>query len=83
LTQKQGAQGDFDELADPPQGVHYDPSDRKFLAVAAAHKERPPILQALDSKWWGWQAALATIGVKIHFLCPEIEQKYGEKMEGK
>ncbi len=31
----------------------FDPSDRKFVALAAAHPEHPPILQAVDSKWWG------------------------------
>jgi hypothetical protein len=73
----------FDELPDPPQGITYDPSDRKFLAVAAAHEEHPPILQSFDSKWWGWRAALAEIGVQVHFLCqPEIEAKHRQKMKG-
>jgi hypothetical protein len=58
----------------------YDPSDQKFLAVAAAHPDRPPILQALDSKWWGWQSALGAIGVTIDFLCPgEIAAKHADK----
>ncbi len=70
----------FLELARPPDGVLYDPSDQKFLAVAAAHPDRPPILQALDSKWWGWQSALGAIGVTIDFLCPgEIVAKHVEK----
>ena len=74
---------DFEELPDPPSGVRYDPSDRKFLAVAAAHRERPPILQAMDSKWWGWCDALAKIGVHVHFLCEsEIQQKHRKKMKG-
>lgn len=73
---------DFEELPQPPQNVFYDPSDRVFLAVAATHSEKPPILQSLDSKWWGWQEALEEIGVSIYFLCPEeIEQKHREKME--
>lgn len=81
LTLKAGDQEDFEELPSPPDGVHYDPSDRKFLAVAAAHDDKPPILQALDSKWWGWQDALAVAGVKIHFLCPtEVARKFREKM---
>jgi len=71
----------FAELPSPPEGVHYDPSDRKFLAVAAAHPEHPPIWQALDSKWWGWTAALAEAGISVHFLCPEeIARKHREKM---
>jgi hypothetical protein len=72
---------EFVELATPPSGVVYDRSDRKFLAVAAAHEEHPVILQSFDSKWWGWTAALATIGVHIHFLCEhEIAKKYEQKM---
>jgi len=72
---------DFAELPSTKDGVSYDRSDRKFLAVAAAHPEHPPILQALDSKWWGWQVSLAKCGVTIHFLCPEeIAAKYGQKM---
>lgn len=71
----------FSELPKPARGSTYDPSDRKFLAVAAAHPEHPPILQAFDSKWWGWQAELEKVGVTIHFLCaPEIAEKYREKM---
>lgn len=72
---------DFDVLPAPPEGIVYDRSDRKFLAVAAAHQEHPPILQSFDSKWWGWRAALAKIGVRIHFLCQkDIARKHREKM---
>lgn len=71
------------ELPPPPAGISYDPSDRKFLAVAFAHADHPPILQSLDSKWWGWQEALARHGVSIHFLCPdEIAAKHATKMGG-
>ena len=71
----------FVELGTPPKGTVYDPSDRKFLAVAAAHAAHPPILQSFDSKWWGWTEALAKIGVTIHFLCPRaIAKKHAEKM---
>lgn len=79
ITPKATDPSDFDEL--PPTGVSYDPSDRKFLAIAAAHLEHPPILQALDSKWWGWTASLKKVGIAIHFLCPEIEASYAEKMQ--
>ena len=73
---------DFRELPPPAGDLAYDRSDRKFLAVAAAHPDHPSILQSLDSKWWGWQNDLAEIGVTIHFLCPAaIEAKYAEKME--
>lgn len=80
ITPKTADRTDFEELPRSRDGVSYDPSDRKFLAVAAAHPEHPPILQATDSKWWGWKKSLAHAGISIHFLCPEIEQKYREKM---
>lgn len=83
LTPKAGDAEDFEELASPPEGITYDRSDQKFLAVAAAHAEHPAILQSFDSKWWGWQTSLAAIGVTIHFLCPEaIQAKHAEKFDG-
>ena len=60
---------------------NFDNSDRKFVAVANAHPTKPPILQATDSKWWGWKDALAEGGITVHFLCPEYAgTKYAEKM---
>lgn len=59
----------------------FDKSDRKFVAAANAHCEKPPILQATDSKWWGWKDALAEVGITVHFLCPEYAKvKHSEKM---
>lgn len=59
---------------------NFDRSDRKFVAVANAHKDKPTILQATDSKWWGWKNALAEVGITVQFLCPEyVEAKYTEK----
>jgi hypothetical protein len=81
ITAIAGAEEGFEELPPPEDGTVYDPSDRKFLAVAAAHGERPPLLQSFDSKWWGWQEALAKVGVTIHFRCPDdIAKKHAEKM---
>ena len=47
----------------------FDPSDRKFVAVALAHPEKPPILQAVDSLWWGVREALHQNGVRVDFIC--------------
>ena len=59
----------------------FDKSDRKFVAVANAHPDKPPILQATDCKWWEWKDALAESGITVYFLCPEyVEAKYAEKM---
>jgi hypothetical protein len=82
LTPKPDDAQDFVELPALPAGLAYDPADRKFIAVAAAHDDHPPVLQALDSKWWGWREALAAAGVTIRFLCPaEIARKFHEKMD--
>jgi hypothetical protein len=76
LTPNGGDTG-FDELPVPHDGTRYDPSDCKFLAVAAAHPDHPPILQALDSRWYGWVEALRACDVTIHFVCrDEIERLY-------
>ena len=59
----------------------FDFSDRKFVAVANAHDEKPPIAQATDSKWVGWEKALMECGIKVAFLCPEyIRRVYAKKM---
>lgn len=81
ITPKHNDPEDFLELPASQQGIVYDPSDRKFLAVAAAHPEHPPLLQSFDSKWWGWQSALSSQGITIHFLCEHaIQQKHAAKM---
>ena len=48
----------------------FDKSDRKFVAAANAHPDKPPILQATDTKWWGWKNALAEVGIGVDFICP-------------
>ncbi|MBW7876124.1 MAG: hypothetical protein H3C47_09065 [Candidatus Cloacimonetes bacterium] len=61
--------------------TNFDNSDRKFVAVANAHQDKPPILQATDSKWWGWESALAEVGITVVFLCPDyVKTKYAKKM---
>lgn len=60
----------FESFPDHPELANFDPPDRKFVAVACAHPETPPILQAADSKWLGWSEALAAHEVIVDFLCP-------------
>jgi len=72
----------YDEFPNHDGLKEFDKSDRKFVAVANAHSEKPPILQATDSKWWGWKEALQKVGITVCFLCPEYtETKHAEKME--
>jgi len=71
----------YDEFPGHDGLARFDNSDRKFIAVAYAHPEKPPVLQATDSKWWGWKDALNEVGITVHFLCPDYAMaKYAEKM---
>jgi hypothetical protein len=71
----------YQEFPDHAGLIDFDPSDQKFVAVSNAHPDKPPILQATDSKWWRWKDVLAEIGIEVHFLCPDyIDAKYKEKM---
>ena len=73
----------YNEFPEHDGLVNFDISDRKFVAAANAHPEKPPILQAADSKWWGWKDALEEVGITPYFLCPGyIEAKYDKKMGG-
>jgi hypothetical protein len=53
----------------------FDVADRKFVATSNAHKAKPPILQAVDSKWKSWEPALNECGIKIEWLCPETAKR--------
>jgi hypothetical protein len=61
----------FAEFPDQALQAEFDPADRKFAAVANAHADRPPILQAGDCKWVDWSERLALAGVRVEFLCKE------------
>jgi len=61
---------DFAEFPADPRLAEFDPDDRKFVAVARAHPQHPPILQALDSEWWHCRETLAENQVDVTFLCP-------------
>jgi len=72
--------GSYQEFPKHHGLAHFDPSDRKFVALAAAHPSSPCILQAFDSKWWGFRHILRECGVAVTFVCPEeIELRYRKK----
>lgn len=74
----------FEEFPDPLLETQFDPSDRKFAAVAHAHHAKPPIWQAADSKWLNWWERLQAKGVAVEFLCPEdVCQFFHSKFPGK
>jgi hypothetical protein len=63
----------FDEFPDDPELSGFDPSDRKFVAIASALS--PDVLNASDTDWWPVRKALIRNGVRIQFLCPELMTK--------
>lgn len=69
ISPKPGTEDDFEEFPEHEGLADFDPSDRKFVAVAAALGPHAPILQALDSKWWGWRKPLKECGITVRFLC--------------
>ncbi len=73
LNQEQTLFAEFP--ADKALEAAFDPADRKFVAAANAHPERPPILESADSKWLGWELSLARHGIRLEVLCRrELEE---------
>ena len=70
----------FHEFPDQALQPDFDAPDRKFPAVANAHHNKPPILQAADCKWLNWWPALHATGITVDFVCPvDICGFYGKK----
>ena len=63
ITPVDGLEINFEEFPDDPALKKFDEDDRKFIAVAYAHRDRPPILQAVDGKWRTFREALLQNGV--------------------
>jgi hypothetical protein len=71
----------FDEFPDHLALKNFDNADRKFVAVAAAHPGKPEIVQAGDSKWWGWKTALEECGINLNLPCEdELKAKWEAKI---
>jgi hypothetical protein len=62
----------FAEFPNDPELEKFDQSDRKFVAVALATPDRPPIVNAVDSDWLEFYEPLVKNGIKIQFLCPDV-----------
>jgi hypothetical protein len=73
----------FEAFPDDKRLEKFDWPDRKFVAVAATHPQKPPILQAADSKWIDWAPALQDHGVKVDFVCPCDVQVFDDKKKGR
>lgn len=73
----------FEEFPGHPDLTDFDVADRKFVATSSAHASKPPILQAVDAKWMGWEPALNECGIQIEWLCPETAKRlYQEHIAG-
>ena len=72
----------FESFPDDARLSSFDPPDRKFVAVAAAHAEKPVISQAADSKWLDWAPALKDYGVSVEFLCPQDVERFHKSKFG-
>ena len=62
----------FEEFPESDALNNFDRNDRKFVAVAVASGERPPILNASDRDWWDDRLSLERCGVRVDFLCPDL-----------
>ena len=82
ITPVNGSEYEFEEFPDDPALDDFDPDDRKFIAVACAHSEKPPILQAVDSQWWDFRDAFHRNGVTVEFICEEDIQRLHEVYPG-
>ncbi len=78
ITPIVGEKINFAEFPKDPALANFDDDDRKFVAVACAHSGKPPILQAVDSKWHNFLGALTQNGVTVEYLCPRNMQNSDE-----
>ena len=61
----------FEEFPDDPALRGFDPSDRKYVAVARASEHSPHILNAVDSDWRNFESELSGHGINVSELCPQ------------
>jgi hypothetical protein len=61
------ADGSHVDFPSDPALANFDFSDRKF--AAAARKMSVPVMNATDSDWLNFHAALKRNGIRVEFLC--------------
>ena len=71
ITPRRNDETHFLEFPNDPALSRFDRADRKFVAVALSHEDKPPIVVAIDRGWGRHEQALNKHGVIIDFLCPE------------
>ena len=65
----------FEEFPNDPQLSDFDPSDRKYAAVALASNQKPEILNAVDADWRDFETQFHQHGLTIRQLCPNCLRK--------
>ena len=87
ITSLTGNGTDFEEFPTDTVLTNFDPDDRKFIAVALAHKrdigQTPPILLAIDRGWLQFIDAFANYGVSVDIICEEDMQRPRQGRKGK
>lgn len=79
ITPVDGLKNEFKEFPADSELEDFDRDDRKFIAVALAHPEKPPILQATDTQWWDFRDALIRNGVIVEYICKDDIQRLREE----
>jgi hypothetical protein len=59
--------GEYQDMPQSLINLNFDPSDRKFAALA--RRERIPVVNAVDSDWVHHKDELMNSGIKVKFLC--------------
>jgi hypothetical protein len=59
--------GEYSAFPHDPALAKFDPSDRKFAAVARS--SGVPVANATDADWLEHRIALAANGIEVHFVC--------------
>jgi hypothetical protein len=70
ITPRLGGGEDYEEFPTDSDLAGFDPSDKKFAAVARAHGSAV-VLNAVDSDWRQFEAPLARNAIAVEFLCPQ------------
>lgn len=71
ITPSTGGWRRYEEFPNDQRLSRFHSDDQKFVAVALASGDSPPILNAVDSDWWNHEPALRAVGVQVEFLCPQ------------
>jgi hypothetical protein len=74
-----GRRNQFTEFPTDPDLQSFDPSDRKYVAVALGSNHNPKIINAVDTDWWHHREVLKRNGVQVEFICPDAMTRPKQK----